>query len=210
MTAVKVEIDTKQWDLAKAVLTFGEKQVTKTLEKAIHIEAQYLAKMVKQRIRTGPFQALSPLTIAARKLNGFGGTKPLNVSGELKGAVTVTPAGVGGLEKFVGVLKTVRAQTSFKARGGPGAYLANIGQIMEEGRTILIKVTPKMRKFLFGVLFKKGGRPTGASSGAMRTGILVVHIPARPFIGPVFEEEGPKVVGRIGARLYKAFEAARD
>lgn len=45
-------------------------------------------KAMRKRITDGPFVPLSPRTIAARRAMGFMGTRPLNVTGKLRQALT--------------------------------------------------------------------------------------------------------------------------
>ena len=180
---------TGDWDAASKF--FGgikTNAIKRALEAELHVEAHYLAKKVKERIKKGPHKPLSKLTLASRKLAGFGGTKPLIAGGDLFSSVTVSPPEPNGLTKFVGVLRS--------AKGKDGKSLVNIGQIQEEGRTIVIKLTPKMRKYLFGVLFPAAGISTSGGGGGGR-GFIVVRIPPRPFIGPVFDEYGGDAPARI-------------
>ena len=81
-------------------------------------------------------------------------------------------------EAFVGVLR----------KAGKGA---DIAAVHEFGATILIRVTDKMRGFLFGVLFAGQPRKESSGKGGSSGGIIVVRIPARPFIRPTYAKWGP-------------------
>lgn len=131
----------------------------------------------------------APLTLAARRLEGFGGTKALIVRGDLRNSIAVLV--VGG-EVFVGVPRT--------ARSSGGESLVDLAQLHEFGEPpVVIPITPKMRAFLFALLREAGKEPTGGSG----TGVVVVQEPARPFLRPAFEKSrqgaGDRLVGRIAA-----------
>jgi hypothetical protein len=121
-------------------------------------------------------QSLEPpaeLTLAARRLTGFGGTKALIVRGDLRGAIAVV---VQDGEVFVGVPRA--------ARGQDGQSLVDVAWVQEHGSDpIVIPITPAMRRFL-AVLYREAGRPREPGSGA---GVVVVQIPARPFLRPAFD-----------------------
>lgn len=181
------------WDKARAIFTgVRQDKLKKALQVALHQEGLFLATKIKKKIDAGPHEPLSPLTLAARRLAGLGGTKPLIATGGLRNAITVWP-NAPGLTKFVGVMRTARRK---------GKSLANIAQIQEEGRTFVVKITDKMRRYLFGVLFPAAGITPGGG-GASR-GYIVVKIKPRPFIGPVLEEFGPTSPDRIEATFAKA------
>lgn len=174
-------------------------------------EAHFLRGKMIQGITSGApggqkFAPLAPLTLALRKLRGFGGTKILIVSGTLRGAILVTELASGGV--FIGVHRS--------ARGGKGGKtLYNLARLHEEGGDWSYMMTPKQRRFLFaslararakfagrdasGKFLKKGAanpfdRRPGASSGGAR---VTVHLPARPFIRPTLEMYGrPDAVKR--------------
>lgn len=198
MAGVSINL-TGDWGRAKQLfkrVKGGE--LRKAFAFALHKEAVLLSGHVKEYLAdSSHFADNSPLTIASRQLAGFGGTKPMNVSGALKGAVTVEPNDVGSLQKFVGVLRT--------ARGKDGRDLFNIGSILEEGRTFVIHMTPKMRRFLFGVLFPKAGIDTSGPPKGGSSGVVSIHIPARPFLRPVFDKWGPtsgqRVLATMSAKL---------
>ena len=125
------------------------------------------------------FKKLSPLTLAKRKHSGFKGRKALLRSGTFRRNITVVDRGSG---VFVGVLRA--------AKSSDGRSLVNIARVHEEGRTVVIRVTEKMRKYFFamlrGGLSKKALKKGGKSSGGFKRGILVIQIPARPVFAPVY------------------------
>ena len=52
------------------------------------------------------------------------------------------------------------------------------------GPPTIIPITPKMRRFLFALLRQAGKEPTGGGG----RGVIVVQIPARPFLRPAFDK----------------------
>lgn len=121
-----------------------------------------------------PLKPPSPLTIAARQLAGFGGSKALLVRGDLRNSITVF---VHGDEAFVGVSRSTRAKD-----GGAMVDLAKLHEF--GGPPVIIPITPKMRRFLFALLRQAGKEPTGGSG----RGVIVVQVPARPFLRPAFKK----------------------
>jgi phage gpG-like protein len=118
-----------------------------------------------------PWKKLSKWTLAMRKFKGFGGTKALIHTGELRKSIVTQH------EKdhsFVGVLYTARSTT--------GKPLVNIARVQEYGATIVIKITPKMRKFL-AFIARFAGFQKQTKSGGGRS-FLIIVIPPRPFMEP--------------------------
>jgi hypothetical protein len=115
-----------------------------------------------------------------RRLRGFRGRKALIVRADLRNAIRVKTFGDGA---FIGILKTARSKD--------GSRLANIGEVHEEGRTFVMRVTPKMLALLHKA-FREGGLGEGGSGGmggsVVAGSILIIKIPARPFVKPVFEK----------------------
>jgi hypothetical protein len=158
-------------------------------KKAILLEAHALrAAIVKGLISQAPagepLKPLQELTLAARKLRGFSGTKALIRRGDLLGSISVV---MSGDDAFVGVQRTARA--------ADGSALADIAQANEYGTDpIVIPITPRMRRFLH-VLFRVAGRQSASRGGGQ--GVVVVQIPPRPFLRPIFEEAKPGMSRRV-------------
>lgn len=160
------------------------------IERAVRQEAALAEKVVKQNLTRGgaptdaPFARLSPWTLAARRLAkpAIKGTKPLIARGDMRNAVTHVVEGNGReTTAFVGVLK--------QAIGGkPGSpHMVNVAAVQEFGKTIVVRLTPKMIRFL-AVLAKEAKMPPKAKSGSKATKhFLVIRIPPRPFLRPAFE-----------------------
>jgi phage gpG-like protein len=170
---------TGDWDKAARMLRAGPLKMRGAIGMALRQEAQLLRKEIVQGITNQApggeaFKPLSPLTIAARKLAGFGGTKALLRRGDLRNSISVI---VKEHEAFVGILRN--------AKGADGRSLVNLADIHEYGRgPFVIKMTPAMRRYLF-LLLKRAGveRKTGSGKG-----VVVTSIPARPFMRPAFRK----------------------
>jgi hypothetical protein len=186
-----------KWKEILTTLGKAPKDLAEARRKVILMEANLFRNEILKGLREQApggkaFKPLTPETIALRKFFGFKGTKALLKHGDLRNAIAVVE--LGGLI-FVGVPRT--------AKGSNGESLIDVARLNEEGsKPIVIKMTPKMAALLH-MAFRKAGiekkdshRPT--------TGIIVVQIPARPFIGPVFEEFGkPKDVEKRMAEHMK-------
>jgi len=218
----KVQL-TGDWSKAKGIL--GD---STSLKAAINYAVMQEAQQVRRQIVKGitsqapggkQFAPLAATTLALRKAKGFKGSKALLVTGGLRNSVTVKQTATGRV--FVGVLRN--------ARGKDGKSLVNIAQVHEFGATIVIKVTPRMRRMLMANLAKSklgktkesGGRGPGgrfkkwkfkaSGGGQLSKGILVIKIPARPFIGPVIDQvlSDPKALQRrLAVRIAKKLRLA--
>lgn len=198
--AINVRL-TGKWDEAQVLLQKHRTGIflRKAFDVAIKRQAQEFRKEVVQGIKAGSpggkklaFNA--PLTIAKK-----GSTKPLIDSGSLWRAIKVQK--VRRAEYFVGVLR--QTPGAKKKGGGSGPPLVNLADLHENGGTIAIKVTKRMQRFFFALLRKLGkmrrGKKTrktalnvaraGGSSGKFKEGqTLVITIPKRPFMQPVYDK----------------------
>lgn len=148
------------------------------------------------------WKKLAHMTIALRRAMGFRGTKALMRSGDLRNSIKVVEE--GSEDWFVGVHRTARSKT-----GQPLVDIATVHELGSKGE-IRIKVTPKMRRFFMAMFLKttsvahrrrmsKSARTGKPGRGRMpkfaimplspSTKVLVIRIPARPFIGPVWDSE---------------------
>src|SRR3990167_1910592 len=170
---------TGDWARARQLLAAGPQRLRSAIGVAIRQEAQGLRNEIVQGLTSQapggePIKPPAPLTLAARQLEGFGGTKALLVRGDLRNSITVI---VEGDEAFIGVPRS--------ARSSGGESLVDLAQLHEYGGPPrLIPITPKMRLFLFALLRQAGKEPTGGSG----RGVIVVQVPARPFLRPAFEK----------------------
>jgi phage gpG-like protein len=170
---------TGDWARARQLLAAGPQRLRSAIGVAIRQEAQGLRNEIVQGLTSQapggePIKPPAPLTLAARQLEGFGGTKALLVRGDLRNSITVV---VEGDEAFIGVPRS--------ARSSGGESLVDLAQLHEYGGPpVVIPITPKMRRFLFALLRQAGKEPTGGSG----RGVVVVQVPARPFLRPAFEK----------------------
>ena len=195
---------TGDWRQASRSLAQARARMTHSIDTATRQEAEEARKQVLEGIRNQApageeFLPLSRLTRALRRARGFRGTKALIRTAALMNAVTVSRAGRG--RYFIGVKRG--------ARGRKNEPLVNIALIHEEGKTFVIRVTPKMKRYIMsalrraGLLSKRRKDGQGGESGFSR-GYMVVHIRARPFIGPVIRKirSNPLALrDRIGRRV---------
>lgn len=194
------------WEKARTILNNVE-GVRKAIDSAVLAEAHYARReIVKGITKQSPggkdFLPLGKLTLLLRRARGFRGTKALIVTATLRNSITVQPAGRG--RAFVGVLRTTQRPD--------GKELFNIARVHEMGATIVIRVTPRMRAWLMATLREANGnrmggmvgqrgrdnqsgrftaaprwKPSGGRGGIAR-GVLVIRVPARPYIQPVIEK----------------------
>jgi len=183
---VKIGLDSN-WKASRKVLSDTGDAIGPAVQKALKQEGEGIVGLIKKNIQKGP---PPPLKHKRMSKEGRGGSKPLNAGGDLRGAVTMIPAD-GGL--FVGIPRNAK---------GHGGKTYSLAEIHEKGKTIAIRMTPKMRRFLFGVLFR--GNSEGPK-GPHGLGIIVIHIPARPFVWPAFVETekgyGERMTARVAAIL---------
>jgi len=170
-----------KWEVARHILHSLPHRFEKAVDEGIAQEAHFMRGKVVEGLREQApggqtFKPLVESTIAKRQLLRFRGTKALIVRGDLARSITVQRQPSGSY--FVGVLRT--------ARGRLGSPLANVAELNEFGsRPIAIRITPKMRRFLAMLGHMTGHEPSEDGGG---TGIVVVQIPARPFMRPVAEK----------------------
>jgi hypothetical protein len=170
---------TGDWARARRLLTAAPQRLQAAIGTAVRQEAHALRNEIVQGLTSQApggetLKPPSPLTIAARQLEGFGGSKALIVRGDLRNSITVI---VQGDEAFIGVSRSARPKD--------GAAMVDIAKLNEfGGPPVIIPMTPKMRRFLFALLRQAGKEPTGGSG----RGVIVVQVPARPFLRPAFEK----------------------
>ena len=170
---------TGDWARARRLLTAAPQRLQAAIGTAVRQEAHALRNDIVQGLTSQapggePLKPPSPLTIAARQLEGFGGSKALIVRGDLRNSITVF---VQGDEAFIGVSRSARSKD--------GASMVDLAKLHEfGGAPVIIPMTPKMRRFLFALLRQAGKEPTGGSG----RGVIVVQVPARPFLRPAFDK----------------------
>ena len=170
---------TGDWARARRLLTAAPQRLQAAIGSAVRQEAHALRNEIVQGLTSQApggetLKPPSPLTIAARQLEGFGGSKALIVRGDLRNSITVI---VQGDEAFIGVSRSARSKD--------GASMVDLAKLHEfGGPPVIIPMTPKMRRFLFALLRQAGKEPTGGSG----RGVIVVQVPARPFLRPAFDK----------------------
>ena len=170
---------TGDWARARRLLTAAPQRLQAAIGTAVRQEAHALRNEIVQGLTSQApggetLKPPSPLTIAARQLEGFGGSKALIVRGDLRNSITVI---VQGDEAFIGVSRSARSKD--------GASMMDLAKLHEfGGPPVIIPLTPKMRRFLFALLRQAGKEPTGGSG----RGVIVVQVPARPFLRPAFDK----------------------
>ena len=116
---------------------------------------------------------IAALTVLAA-VTGEARAYTVYVSNEKGNSITVI---VQGDEAFIGVSRSARSKD--------GASMVDLAKLHEfGGPPVIIPMTPKMRRFLFALLRQAGKEPTGGSG----RGVIVVQVPARPFLRPAFDK----------------------
>lgn len=170
-----------EWNVARKAMANFESALKNAVEKTLHEETLGLVKRIKKGIRDQSpggesFEPLSELTMANRSFTGKGNrSKALIIDGDLIGSVTNR---VKGDEAWVGVNKKKRTEN--------GQSLSNIAAVHEFGfEPIVIPYTDKMRRYLMAMMSASGIEPQASSTGAKD--VLIISIPARPFLRPSFK-----------------------
>jgi hypothetical protein len=164
---------TGQWEELDRILKTTPAKIKTATVVLTKAEADFFEGEIRRGIKNQApggrrFKPLSPSTIAARRASGISGDKALIAT-----------------EKLLNGIKARRVAGGWFT-GIRDKNLARIGAIHEEGLgPIQIKITPRMRAYLFAVVFK--GRP---KTGGRSRGVVSIKIPARPFIKPVLKREG--------------------
>lgn len=189
------------WGAVLKTLAHFPQDFADAKRKALLQEGEFFRNEILKGIREQApggkqFKPLSPATIALRRFFGMRGTKALIAHGDLRNSIVVQAIGD---EVFVGILRT--------AKGVDGQSLVDVAKIQEEGsKPIVVKITPKMSAMLHAAFRQAGGSMNRMGPPPKSTGMIVIQIPARPFLGPVFEKFGdPELASaRFAERFKKA------
>lgn len=176
--------------------------VSKAMGREAHrMRSLFITNFNRQHSGKKAWKKLARKTIALRRAQGFRGKKALMRTGDLRNSIKVVAEGT---DWFVGVHRTEKNKT--------GESLVDIASVQELGSKgdIKIPVTEKMRRFYMAMFLKsttvahrkrmarakrtgkpgKGRMPKYAIMPlAKSTTVLVVRIPARPFIGDTWDKE---------------------
>ncbi len=156
-----------EWTKAAEILAASPADIDQALTAALRALAEWFAAGIKKKINSNVPPPNSPFT---QLMKGSG--KTLIDKGDLRNGVGVVQTGRHNF--FVGIPRSVQSA---------GGSLASIADILENGRTIVMRMTPKQRRFLHATLGKKVSKVKGGGGGS----IIVIHIPPRPFIAPVYD-----------------------
>jgi hypothetical protein len=148
------------WGKMSQIARTMQARFKRAIEVAVLKEAQMFRGLIVKGIASQapggqPFQPLSPLTLALRKVLGGAGSKALIATNALRGSITVTRSPGAEVKAFVGVLRNA------KSKGGRS--LANIAEVHEFGATI--RKTAKMNRFLHAVAREAGLAKEGLQVG---------------------------------------------
>lgn len=78
----------KRWTKLLAGLIGKSIQAKAPIRPAMEITGEVMVADVKKKIASGSFEPIAALTRKLRRRAGFSGTKPLNVSGQLRNSIT--------------------------------------------------------------------------------------------------------------------------
>lgn len=165
------------WKKALKLLNEAPERIYPATIKAMGQEAHKLRALIVAKFRN-----LQPPQSWMTMATGGKG-KPLVRTGALRKSVSVVDADDGF---FIGIHRT------------EGTY--QLALIHESGATIVMDMSEKQRKYLHAVLGQLAGKVGGGGGG---TGVLAINIPARPFVGPVWQEQEGKVPKRVLQRIAK-------
>lgn len=175
--------------------------ITTAINRAVGKEAHRLRGiMIKGFNAQGPegakWKPLSPMTLKIRKAMGKRGSKALMRTGDLRKSINVVREESAW---FVGVHRNAKSRD--------GTELVNIAEIHEFGtKKFNVRVTTQMRKFFLFLHIKSKGKRKRKSKKVGKNVImplpksktvLVIRIPKRPFIFPVWEKEQGESTRRI-------------
>jgi len=169
---------TGDWRRAQRILAKGARDLGRSVDRALLQEAHALRTALvegldKQAPAGHALTPLAPLTVAARQLRRFRGTKVLIRTAELRNALAVIRR---ASLVFVGIPGTARG------RDGHSLSARALAHEYGSGPTI-VPITPRMRRFLFA-LYRQAGRAAQRTDGP-GAGVVVIQIPPRPFMRPV-------------------------
>lgn len=175
------------WERAQKILAAAPADLKQALRKALSQESLYLLTELQKN-----FKKVTPPN-ARSTIRQKGSSRPLVNDRDLYNGMQIVHK--GDLEKFIGIPRSAPARGK-NAKGG----IVRLAEIHENGKVIVQQMTDKQRKFLHA-FFKKSGGSSGGSGGGSG-GVLVIHIPARPFIGPTFAANPPdKIADRMVDRI---------
>lgn len=175
------------WAKSEKMLAAAPRIMDKAIDKAILAEGMHMAAEVKKRIMSN----IPPENSASTRFSK-GSSKTLIDKGDLLGSIAAMRSAKHKV--YVGISRTAK-------RGA-----IKLARVHEEGATIVQQISDRQRKFLMAKLAKSGS-PQAPSGAGGAGGILVIHIPARPFMRPTFEAEKDKSPQRFLQRVSDNIDA---
>lgn len=156
---------------AVAGIEMRARRVKPAILQGLRYKAEYLAGEMRRR-----FDNVKPANARVTKFLK-GSSKPLVNDADLRNSIGV----IEGDDEFSLLI------------GVPAGRNAKLAAIHEGGAIIVQEMTEKQRRWMFANLPKQTEREKAVAAGRSQgTGIIVIHIPARPFIGPTFERAAKK------------------
>jgi len=158
---------------------------------AVSRDARFAAKQLKRAIKTEGKSVGEKWPPLAESTRAGGRKKPLQDTKTLLKSIKVKRFGA---RTFVGVDGSVRYPD--------GTSVATVAGTHEGGKVIIIPLTNKMRRAIFAKMRRRGSFKGGGGPGG--GGVMVIKIPARPFIKPTIDKfYGSKA--RATLRLARAY-----
>jgi hypothetical protein len=169
-----------QWTQARSLLRFGAARTAPAIQRAVQQEAKWFARKIKANIRDQGRTARTPIRrvlVATQKMRERRGIKrmgPLYARGDLLRSVTVK---MGFMKAWIGIPKG--------ARGRGGANLEKIGRANEFGKRVYIRNPSRAMRWMLFKFYQGIGRRPKHPTG--KKGVIIIRIPKRPFMEPVFD-----------------------
>jgi len=166
--------------------------------KAILKESHRLRKLMIEAFQKGGpsgkrWPRLSVFTQLVSRAMGKGDRKPLMDSGNLRNSHSVVEESDNII--FVGVHRTAKRKVKSKKSKKGSDDLVQIASLMEHGsKPIYIRVTPKMRNFFLWLHKKTKGQIKPLRKNTVG---IIVRIPPRPWMGPIWEAEADSAAKNI-------------
>lgn len=188
---------TGEWDKAGRMLgQLAEAQRWQAAwERAATAEAHRLrGLMVMAFQNAGPpgqkWPPLAAITQLLSRIAGRGDRHPLLYHGDLRNSIQVVR------ERDVVFVGTHRA-----TKGPDGKSLVNLAMIHNYGtRTYTVRITDKVRRFFLWLSLATGGQTKPLSLGRS---FLVIRIPPRPWVEPIWEAEGDNAADNIAKAIVR-------
>lgn len=197
------------WDTSEKILKALPKDLEQARSKALLQEGLYLLNELRKN-----FKKVSPPN-AQSTIDDKRSSVPLVNNRDMYNAMQIIPQKPKD-EIFIGIPAAAESRGRGGGRNTKGQFtkhkkaqkVVRLVEIHEFGKVIVQQMTEKQRKFLHAKLGKQGGSSGGG--GGASTGVIVIHIPPRPFIKPTFEQNPPEdIAKRYLDRLIKNLKTVK-